>query len=147
MKLIGVFVRVYGPSTDDLRQLNDPHIIAMELQKNPNSKTLDFNNGTLVVELSWDDEGEFLIVHRKIRAIYEKGTLVRVSKSIVHELNYDPSKSNVLVDYVNTYTTYKIEETYCWQVFISWCKFALKEYLKHKLREIPYPKPWDREPW
>jgi hypothetical protein len=141
------FLRFYQPSKEELKKLNDPHIIAEELRENLKSETLELGNRTVIVELAWDENGTYLITHHRIRTVYKEGILVEVTKSITHRLNYNPNNSTVIVDYVDTHITYTIEKTRCWVLLISWSKSQLRKYLKEKLGKIPYPRPYDSEPW
>lgn len=141
------FVSSYFPSKEDSTKFNDPHVIIEEFEKKASSKRLTHKGEHSILVLSKDEEGWPLNTHYRLKALYEGDALRWVSFNTTHSLNYDPRNSSVLVDYVDTYETYELEGTRCWQVLIGWLKPLLKWYLRSQLGEIPYPKPWEGEPW
>ncbi|AEK72680.1 hypothetical protein GQS_03895 [Thermococcus sp. 4557] len=141
------FVSSYFPEENDSKRFNDPHALIDEFEKKALSRRLVSKDEYSILVLSKDAKGWPLNTHLRLKAVYEGDTLRWVSFNTTHSLNYDPRNSSVLVDYVDTYETYEIEETHCWQVLIGWLKPLLKRYLRDQLGEIPYPKPWEREPW
>ncbi|WP_297457895.1 hypothetical protein [Thermococcus sp.] len=141
------FVSSYFPSREGAKRFNDPHVIIDEFEKTARSKRIISKDGYLILVLSKDAKGRPLNTHHRLKAVYKDNVLKWVSFNTTHSLNYDPRNSSVLVDYVNTYASYELDETHCWQVLMGWLRPLLERYLRHRLGEIPYPKPWEGEPW
>ena len=141
------FISSYFPSKENLTDFNDPYMVIDNFEKKSQSKQFISKGKYLIMMLSRDDTGSLLSVHRRLKAVYEGDRLRLVSFNITHSLNYDSRNSSVLVDYVNTYETYKVKKTSCWQVLIGWLKPLLKLYFRIQLGKIPYPNPREGEPW
>ncbi|NJE03459.1 hypothetical protein [Thermococcus sp. MV11] len=141
------FVSSYFPGENDSRKFNDPNAVIAEFERKARSRRLISAGDYSVLVLSRDENGSFLSTHYRLKAVYEQETLRKVSFNITHSLNYGPGNSSVLVDYVDIYRTYDVEETRCWQALIGWFKPLLKRYLRSRLGDVPYPHPWEREPW